>query len=197
MKFQVYDDIISPTYQDVLESLISSPDLPWNWQDSMDNLPSSSDTKSGGYPQFIRGIFNNGQIFDSVLYHATIGLVSTVVDDLIPGYHLVGTRAILHTPRVEDIKHYPPHTDCTNTGGVSAIYYSSDATGDTYLFNECDINDKVEIDRFNHKWEPVDCVSPKKGRLIVFPSNNYHAGSPTTSERRMLININFMTISNL
>ena len=67
MKFQVYDDIISPTYQDVLESLISSPDLPWNWQDSMDNLPSSSDTKSGGYPQFIRDIFNNGQIFDSVL----------------------------------------------------------------------------------------------------------------------------------
>ncbi len=197
MKFQVYDDIISPTYQDVLESLISSPDLPWNWQDSMDNLPSSSDTKSGGYPQFIRDIFNNGQVFDNVLYHATLGLVSTVVDDLIPGYHLVRTRWILQTPRAEDIKHYPPHTDATNTSGVSAIYYPSDSTGDTYLFNECDINDKVEIDRFNHKWEPVDCVSPKKGRLIVFPSNNYHAGSPTTSERRMLININFMTISNL
>ena len=81
--------------------------------------------------------------------------------------------------------------DATNTGGVSAIYYPTDATGDTYLFNEYDINDKVEIDRFNHTWEPVDSVSPKKGRLITFPSNHYHAGSPTTSDRRMLININF------
>ena len=163
----------------------------------MDYPHSSNDTKSGGYSQFICDIYNNGQIFDTALYHVTIGLLSKVVDDIIPGYHPVRLRAILQTPRAEDIKHYPPHTDATNTGGVSAIYYSSDATGDTYLFNECDINDKVEIDRFNHKWEPVDCVSPKKGRLIVFPSNNYHAGSPTTSERRMLINLNFMTISNL
>lgn len=190
-KFQVHDDIISPTYQDVLESLMSSPEVPWNWQDSMDYPHSSNDTKSGGYSQFICDIYNNGQIFDTALYHVTIGLLSKVVDDIIPGYHPVRLRAILQTPRAEDIKHYPPHTDATNTGGVSAIYYPTDATGDTYLFNECDINDKVEIDRFNHTWEPVDCVNPKKGRLILFPSNHYHAGSPTTSERRMLININF------
>ena len=193
IEFQVFDDIISPTYQDVIESLMSSPEVPWNWQDSMDYPHSSNDTKSGGYSQFICDIYNNGQIFDTALYHVTIGLLSTVVDDIIPGYHPVRLRAILQTPRAEDIKHYPPHTDATNTGGVSAIYYPTDATGDTYLFNEYDINDKVEIDRFKHKWEPVDSVSPKKGRLILFPSNHYHAGSPTDSERRMLININFFS----
>ena len=62
-KFQVHDDIISPTYQDVLESLMSSPEVPWNWQDSMDYPHSSNDTKSGGYSQFICDIYNNGQIF--------------------------------------------------------------------------------------------------------------------------------------
>mgnify|MGYP002885726237 FL=1 len=192
IKFKVFDDIISPTYQDVFEELMSSQDLPWKWQNSMDYpITDSTNPYSGGYPQFNCDIFNNGQIFETGLYHLTIGLLSKIVDDIIPGYYPTRLRAILHTPRAEDIKHYPPHTDATNTGGVSAIYYPTDATGDTYLFNEYDINDKVEIDRFNHTWEPVDSVSPKKGRLITFPSNHYHAGSPTTSDRRMLININF------
>ena len=74
---------------------------------------------------------------------------------------------------------------------MSAIYYPTDSTGDTYLFEESDINDNVVIDRFKHLWEPIDSVTPKKGRVILFPSNNYHAGSPTTSDRRLLININF------
>mgnify|MGYP003324973388 FL=1 len=85
-KFQVHDDIISPTYQDVLESLMSSPEVPWNWQDSMDYPHSSNDTKSGGYSQFICDIYNNGQIFDTALYHVTIGLLSKVVDDITVSY---------------------------------------------------------------------------------------------------------------
>ena len=35
-KFKVFDDFVSPTYQDVMEQLFSSPDIPWSWQDSMD-----------------------------------------------------------------------------------------------------------------------------------------------------------------
>jgi len=190
-KFQVFDDIISPTYQEVIESLFTSCDVPWNWQESMDYSP--SDSRGGGYPQFVVDIFNNGRIFDTALYHTLIGLMSKIVDDIIPGYKPVRMRGICHTPRVEDIKHYPPHTDATDVGGVSAIYYPIDATGDTYLFGECDVKDKIEIDRFNHKWEPIDCVSPKRGRLIVFPSNYYHAGSPTDSDRRLLLNCNFFS----
>ena len=51
MKFDVYDGIISPTYQDVLENLIGSPDVSWSWQDSMD------DGGYGGYPQFVFDIY--------------------------------------------------------------------------------------------------------------------------------------------
>jgi len=187
MKFDVYDDIISPTYQDVLESLLCSPDVSWSWQDSMDN----GQYLKGGHPQFVCDIFENGRAFDTAIYHSMIGLLTKIVDDIIPNYRPIRIRGILHTPRVDGFRHYPPHTDTTATGGMSAIYYPTDSTGDTYLFEESDINDNVVIDRFKHLWEPIDSVTPKKGRVILFPSNNYHAGSPTTSDRRLLININF------
>ena len=61
MKFDVYDDIISPTYQDVIENLLSSPDVSWSWQDSMD------DGGYGGYPQFVFDIFDNGKAFDNAV----------------------------------------------------------------------------------------------------------------------------------
>ena len=56
------------------------------------------------------------------------------------------------------------------------------------------VTEEIRIEnRFEDKWEPIDRISPKKGRLIVFPSNYYHAGSPTDSQRRVLINFNFMS----
>ena len=190
-KFKVFDDFVSPTYQDVIEQLLSSPEIPWSWQDSMDYK--AGDKRGGGYPQFTVNVFEDGKICDTSLYHTMIGLMSKVVDDILPDYRPVRIRGILQTPIKDDIVHFPPHTDTTDSGGFSAIYYVTDATGDTYLFQERDINDEIGIDnRFEHQWSPVDKVSPKKGRLIVFPSNYYHAGSPTKDERRVLINFNFM-----
>ena len=190
-KFKVFDDFVSPTYQDVIEQLLSSPEIPWSWQNSMDYKV--GDKRGGGYPQFTVNVFEDGKVFDTSLYHTMIGLMSKVVDDILPDYRPVRIRGILQTPIKDDIVHFPPHTDTTDSGGFSAIYYVTDATGDTYLFQERDINDEIRIgNRFEHQWSPVDKVSPKKGRLIVFPSNYYHAGSPTKDERRVLINFNFM-----
>ena len=42
-----------------------------------------------------------------------------------------------------------------------------------------------------YDWKPIDQVSPKQGRLIMFPARQYHAGSPPKKDRRMLINFNF------
>ena len=190
-KFKVFDDFVSPTYQDVIEQLLSSPEIPWSWQNSMDYKV--GDKRGGGYPQFTVNVFEDGKVFDTSLYHTMIGLMSKVVDDILPDYRPVRIRGILQTPIKDDIVHFPPHTDTTDSGGFSAIYYVTDATGDTYLFQERDINDEIRIgNRFEHQWSPIDKVSPKKGRLIVFPSNYYHAGSPTKDERRVLINFNFM-----
>jgi len=189
MKFKVYDDFISPSYQKIIEKQLLSQEIAWSWRDSMDYKG-----EKGGYPQFILNIFEDNRIWDMPLYHTLIGMMSEIVDGILLNYQPVRIRGILQTPITKKLPHYPPHTDTTDAGGFSAIYYATDSTGDTYLFDECDLNDRVEIDRHNHEWKPVDQVSPKKGRLIVFPSNYYHAGSPTQSERRVLINFNFFPI---
>ena len=113
-KFKVFDDFISPTYQNVIEQLLSSPEIPWSWQDSMDYKV--GDKRGGGYPQFTVNVFEDGKIWDTSLYHTMIGLMSKVVDDILPDYRPVRIRGILQTPVKDDIIHYPPHTDTTDSG---------------------------------------------------------------------------------
>ena len=56
-KFKVFDNFISPTYQDVIEQLLLSPEIPWNWQDTMDYK--TGDIRGGGYPQFTVNVFED------------------------------------------------------------------------------------------------------------------------------------------
>ena len=49
MKFEVYDDFISPTYQNILESLLSDYNTRWSYQPHMDY-------GERGAPQFLIGV---------------------------------------------------------------------------------------------------------------------------------------------
>jgi predicted 2-oxoglutarate/Fe(II)-dependent dioxygenase YbiX len=67
--------------------------------------------------------------------------------------------------------HHPWHQDVPTTGYTSVIYYANDAQGET-LFKEGTVNS----------------VKPKKGRMVLFPSDMLHCGSPTTSAKRLVVN---------
>ena len=51
MKFEVYDDFISPTYQNILESLLSDYNTRWSYQPHMDY-------GERGAPQFLIGVLD-------------------------------------------------------------------------------------------------------------------------------------------
>lgn len=73
---------------------------------------------------------------------------------------------------------------------LTALYYLNDSDGDTYFFNETldEINDIKNLNNLNI----LAKVSPKAGRLVIFPSNITHAGShPIDSAYRVVINFNF------
>jgi hypothetical protein len=72
-----------------------------------------------------------------------------------------------NTPHVDN---YSPHT--------VAIYYVNDSDGSTFFFDK---NMKV-----------VDKIESKRGRMVVFPGNTYHAGQPPTTNARIIINFNFI-----
>ena len=144
------------------------------------------------YSQFVLEILGMGNIQNHALFYALLGLTCKITDDLIPSHRGYRIRGIHQTPIPNPPLHYIPHTDCQESKNDvwSAIYYLNDATGDTFLFEE-QIDDVSMSDRRTHKWKPVDQVSPKKGRLILFPARQYHAGSPPKRDMRMLINFNF------
>ena len=50
---------------------------------------------------------------------------------------------------------------------------------------------------FDHNHNILDSVTPKQGRLIMFPSNVLHAGSPPTTDRRLLLNINYLNTPSI
>ena len=204
-KFKVIDNFISKTYQDELLKGVGAPSTAWLYQPNMDYGPEDARENPGitntvayeqatddKYSQFVLEILGMGNIQNHALFYALLGLTCKITDDLIPSHRGYRIRGIHQTPIPNPPLHYIPHTDCQESKNDvwSAIYYLNDATGDTFLFEE-QIDDVSMSDRRKHKWKPVDQVSPKKGRLILFPARQYHAGSPPKKDMRMLINFNF------
>lgn len=200
-KFRVFDDFISPTYQNEIEEGLSSSKTLWLFQPNMDygkddfgnpDTIKKEQEVSNKYSQFVLEILGMGNVANGPLHYALLGLTSKITDEFVPGYKNYRTRGILQTPIPNSPTHYIPHTDCLHSSNDiwSFIYYPHDATGDTFLFHE-QVEDVEMEDRRDYNWKYIDRVSPKKGRLIMFPSRQYHAGSPPLSDRRMLINFNF------
>jgi hypothetical protein len=79
------------------------------------------------------------------------------------------------------------HTDDGNIAWTTAVYYINNSDGPTYIFNEIYSEDS-SITSLSIK----EAVVPKQGRIVVFPSNLFHAGSnPIISNDRFVINIIF------
>jgi transcription termination factor NusB len=66
-----------------------------------------------------------------------------------------------------------PHVDTPSENSLSAVYYANDSDGDTVLFYP----------------EETIRISPKKGSVLLFPSNISHASSnPEKTPIRVVIN---------
>jgi len=91
---------------------------------------------------------------------------------------LIRIKANLQLPELrKDTQYNTPHVDSYSQHMV-AIYYVNDSDGSTFFFDK---NMKV-----------VEKVESKRGRMIVFPGNTYHAGQPPTKNARIIINFNFI-----
>ena len=207
-KFIVIDDCISPTYQAMIKEMVENPDCGWQFQPNMDYGSYQNKMSKNNY-QFIFGIYGENKVYHTKIYHALYGLMAQMIDGLIPGYQPSRIRCLLQPPAANMDKHYYPHTDGGHEDGISLIYYPCDADGDTYLFKEMshdlgeekffkNTSDDVlfKAEDWTNKvqqwdWKPIDSVTPKQGRLIMFPAHQYHAGSSPTKTKRMLINFNF------
>jgi len=71
-----------------------------------------------------------------------------------------------------------------------AVYYVNDVDGDTVLFKQTK-NTATPEDIINGKLEIDQVISPKKGRMIIFDGDIYHAVGKPKTDLRCVLNFNF------
>lgn len=178
----IIDDFLPVTYQNKLESLLTSNDVPWFYynQTSM-NAVDYRDSYTIDNPQFVHVAFfrqKNTDLFE-YLYPAVFFLEQQTGIS----YHdrLLRIKANLVYKRENyPADHYNmPHVD-EDIPCETLLYYVNDSDGDTFIFNN---EDRLSIEQR---------ITPKKGRGVLFDSRILHAGSPPRiTEARIVLNFMF------
>lgn len=196
--FFVYDDIVSPEYQDWLENIfVNQAGMHWVIVPDLNSPPTTAnlsgvncfvdkvpdERKTYG---LVRQPITKGQETDPALAALLKGFVFAVTDRIDAKVSKVtAARAFMQLPwdgpeqskfHVDDIE---PH--------MVLLYYVNDSDGDTLLsdrrYNVGDTDHGVD-------GSVVKRVSPKKGRAILFDGSIYHAASIPKKGLRCVLNFN-------
>lgn len=178
------DNVISIAEQNDLEDLFTSQGLAWVF--FKDIALSSSEIKKLGITKLTPGIgcyilqdnpkFVNQKLLDKVkiIPERACKVINRECKEIF------NVRSFMQFPLVEELrKEYDnPHIDI-NYEHLVCLYYVNDSDGDTFLFDKIDNELKIK-----------KRITPKKGRVLLFNGNRYHASSGPTNGIRCIINFN-------
>tara|TARA_B100000287_G_C20335069_1_gene663369 strand:- start:117 stop:665 length:549 start_codon:yes stop_codon:yes gene_type:complete len=181
MVYEIRDNLISKGYQDFLEETFIE-DFPWYYQDQSQNEWEEEWDSSN----FIHMIHSEEQDWQPPL-QKTQRYKDMVYPILLqaldrPIRELYRIRAVMNIRGQISDKGYPPHIDL-HFPHLTMLYYVNDADGPTRLYDGKQHESPGKV---------VAEVEPKKGRVLFMDGNILHAGTSTTSSRRMIINFNFI-----
>ena len=170
---KVIDNVVSDIYQQKIEDLISS--MEWYFLEGITFGNQTEDPHTG----FVNGIFDE---FDQIRKGQTDFLLPLLYEGIAKYErgsvlkYLYRIRAVMWIKNQNKEPHLP-HNDL-DMEHYNMVYYVNDTDAPTRLYKD----DKVFKE-----------VQPKKGRALIFPGNIKHSSaSPTRSNRRMILNYNFL-----
>jgi Rps23 Pro-64 3,4-dihydroxylase Tpa1-like proline 4-hydroxylase len=181
---KVIDNYIPTAYQDALEDLLLGDRFPWHLNRATSpayGFDIAKNTTTDSH-QFTHRFFEDGQAYSEYFNFLSPVLHHLMLTENIDTTKIMRIKSNLNVPLVSYPKghHYVAHKDyAKQTGYITAIYYVNESQGDTKFFNP--------------SGEVTNSVSPKKGRLVYFNGNTYHAGCPPKDNVRCVINFNFMS----
>lgn len=191
--FQIIDNWLDKELQDELESMFLNSCFPWYLcetkistlynEQNVKNLKNEQDKNLFEYTQFVHtfvseGAWSSYEGFKPPI-NSTIESIARVMD--VGALRCLRVKANFQTKVTTDKLYNTPHLDMRQPG-VVGIYYVNSNDGCTYFFED---NKK--------SWTVKHKVESKKGRLILFDSDTWHAGShPKESPYRVVINFNFV-----
>ena len=196
MQSQIIDDFLPELYQDSIKTLLTGEEFGWAFNNySVSSAPLDQFIQMDEpYKEHIqlRHVFTMDRKIKSDFFKYITPLFASfemLTGKKIKGYYRI--KANLLMPQQGVTTQYP-HIDGffldkkgvpEAVGKTTLLYYVNDSDGDTVLYNEYYTGERV-----NHITKQQS-ISPKKGRAVIFDSNQIHAGcAPVTSDYRMVIN---------
>jgi Rps23 Pro-64 3,4-dihydroxylase Tpa1-like proline 4-hydroxylase len=181
---KIIDNFLPKAYQEALEGLLLNAGFAWYLNQktaSGHDFDIAKETATES-PQFTHKFFYDGQSYSNHFNFLMPILHHLMLTENVDTTEIMRIKANLNIPVPNYPKghHYAVHKDYPkDTGHITAIYYVNDSQGDTKFFSP--------------SGEVIDKVSPKKGRLVYFDGDTYHAGCPPKDNLRCVINFNFMS----
>jgi hypothetical protein len=84
------------------------------------------------------------------------------------------------------IDRYMPHETC--------IYYINSTDGDTVLFDQKYDDSLAKDENDSSKKSQYTRITPTQGRAVLFDGMQYHAGNPSKTNLRFVLNVNYVRI---
>ena len=190
---KIIDDVIPLHIQNELEKKIMDTHFPWNHSKSSDlgNIV-SKDYVLRKNTQFQSDyIVDPGQFYHNILIDQQpgqfFGWFAPILDAIqYENMRILRMKMNFNYPLVgtKESTHGIPHVDLpTEKDYTTAIYYVTDADGDTILFNQ--------KNGYEGPLTIKERIAPKKGRIVLFEGNTLHAACPPISNKpRIVVNIN-------
>jgi len=196
----VFDNIISPAYQDWLYNIVNSNSFLWNRQDItvIDEEKYLNDKRNGfaNIHNLFEGELDLKTFNCKDVIHHNIKIINCFFPLL---FEFIEPLNINFISRIR-IKAYPaigtnqiqlPHVDQVTPNTWNVIYYFNDTDGDTVIYNErAKSVDQMEYLLSKDVWTIKQRVSPKKGRAVAFKGDLMHSASYPKNKSRFILNIN-------
>ena len=185
---QIFDDFLDLDYAAQIEGLLCSSRFEWFFlnygtcpKQMVDSFPQYA---VNDRPQLAHAFYTGDTVNSShypVVKHMIDILERKTGTSYFPRLCRLKSNLLFQDSSFGKDDHHFPHTD--DEDAVSLLYYVNDADGDTFLFDQKDINDPLTL---AHR------ISPKRNRAVLFNSSKLHASSsPRLSKYRLVINIVF------
>jgi hypothetical protein len=184
---QVIDNVVGSRYQDAIESTFYSNNFLWKCNPNISG--DGVNTQFGLTHQIVDNMSTTSNFADFVY-----PLIYEISDKSGVDYGKVyNARAFLQVPMNSKKDHDVFHVD-TVFPHMVFLYYVNDSDGDTIILNKLykeGTPNFLERD-YDYSSEILEKVTPKRGRVVVFDGNHYHAGGIPQKEARCVLNFNLI-----
>jgi hypothetical protein len=196
-----FDNIVDIKIQNEIENYVYNKNLQWNIEKNITN--SCGIHTNYLFPAIVHGELNidkNILKFIDIIINNSLNKINK---KLAKKYRIKINKTIPH--HIDTNEEYRLlHIDKTEPH-VTIIYYINDSDGDTLIFNDKNNKHLKNINEFMNNENFLDfknfelnkCISPKKGRVVIFDGNLWHYGKYPTKGERNIININLVIVEDV